>query len=485
MVLESGPITKIILFSVLQNPGKSYLCPTIFSDLSMKPSDNDRNNPAAAAVSPAEEEAEAPKSFPEAESPQGSDPESPQTRGKKSPKAPNAESAKRPGQESPWRERLKQRRAAIMRRIEYNRLRRIRRHTVPKYTHCKNCGTRLEGMYCHRCGQYALDIEQPFWKYFKQYFENVYQFDSKVWQTLWLLFRRPGLLTLEFNAGKINSYVHPLRLFMFISALFFLAVAFFIPEADKALSPVEKQLSDLRDPFILESVQSKQVEELDDAIRQDTVVWVGHARSIFTGLESLVEVHDRPGPDTLQVRMPKFLIEENYLVALPRDSIYWSNDDSRRPDVLNDYRNEVQQLHREMVYKEVIGWFSQWLPLILLLFIPLFALLLRLFFRRSRMLYMGHFVTALHLHSVQLILVFILLLCAQWSANPGNWAMALLALYLLHMIFVFHRIYGNGWGKTVVKSLLIHGFYMFVMVIILFGLFIWLIYPLMKENNWW
>ena len=270
-----------------------------------------------------------------------------------------------------WRERLRRRRTAMLRRIEYNRLRRIRRLTVPKYTHCKNCGTRLEGMYCHRCGQYALDIEQPFWKYFKQYFENVYQFDSKVWQTLWLLFRRPGLLTLEFNAGKINSYVHPLRLFMFISALFFLAVAFFIPEADKALGPVEKQISALRDPFILESIQSEYAKD-PDGFSRDTVVWVGNARSVFEGLESLAEVRDRPGHDTLQVRLPMFLLEENYLIAAPRDSIYWSSEDPQRPSALAN-REEVQQLHREMVYEEIIGWFSQWLPVILLLFIPLFA----------------------------------------------------------------------------------------------------------------
>lgn len=119
------------------------------------------------------------------------------------------------------RERLQRRRRALSRRLEYRRLRRLRKLTVPAYTHCKNCGERLLGMYCHRCGQYALDIEQPFWKYIKQYFENVYQFDSKVWQTLWLLFRRPGFLTTEFNAGKINSYVHPFRLYMFISVVFF------------------------------------------------------------------------------------------------------------------------------------------------------------------------------------------------------------------------------------------------------------------------
>lgn len=385
--------------------------------------------------------------------------------------------------ESPWRQRLEQRRRAILRQIEYNRLRRIRHKSVPGYTHCKNCGERLYGMYCHRCGQYALDPEQPFWKYFKQYFENVYQFDSKVWQTLWLLFRRPGMLTLEFNAGKINSYVHPLRLFMFISALFFLAVAFFIPEADKALDASQKQLSSLRDPVVLQSLQNEFTEDID-ALNRDTVVWVGGARTVFDGLESLAEVYDRPGPDTLQVRLPKFLLEDRFLVAAPRDSIYWSSEDPRRPGARSE-QNEVQQLHRKMVYEEVIGWFSKWLPVILLLFIPFFALLLRLFFRRSRMHYMGHFVTALHLHSVQLILVFILLLGARWIDRTGNYALLLLVLYLLHMVFAFHRIYRDSWGKTAVKAVLIHGFYMTVMTVVLFAIFIWLIFPLMEENGWW
>lgn len=118
------------------------------------------------------------------------------------------------------RERLQRRRRALSRRLEYRRLRRLRKLTVPAYTHCKNCGERLQGMYCHRCGQYALDIEQPFWKYIKQYFENVYQFDSKVWQTLWLLFRR-RLPDHGVQRRKINSYVHPFRLYMFISVVFF------------------------------------------------------------------------------------------------------------------------------------------------------------------------------------------------------------------------------------------------------------------------
>ena len=125
------------------------------------------------------------------------------------------------------------------------------------------------------------------------------------------------------------------------------------------------------------------------------------------------------------------------------------------------------------------------MPVILLLFIPFFALLLKIFFHRRKMFYMGHFVTALHLHSVQLILVFITLLGAQWIDRPGCYALLLLGFYLLHMVCVFHRVYGDGWVKTSFKALLIHGFYMLVMSVVLLGLFIWLILPLMKENNWW
>lgn len=65
------------------------------------------------------------------------------------------------------RQELKERKRRILRLIELKRLQRIRKKTVPAYTYCKNCDTKLEGMYCHCCGQYALDIYQPFWKYFK------------------------------------------------------------------------------------------------------------------------------------------------------------------------------------------------------------------------------------------------------------------------------------------------------------------------------
>ena len=56
---------------------------------------------------------------------------------------------------STYQEKMKKRTLRIHRNIEAARLRRARRKRGLAYTYCKNCGTKLKGMYCHRCGQYA------------------------------------------------------------------------------------------------------------------------------------------------------------------------------------------------------------------------------------------------------------------------------------------------------------------------------------------
>ena len=84
-----------------------------------------------------------------------------------------------------------------------------------------------------------------------------------MWRTLWLLVRRPGFLTQEFNAGKINSYVHPLRLFMFLSVLFFTFVFFFVPDAKSIYGELDDagltemaSLADLRDSTVQDPLRT-------------------------------------------------------------------------------------------------------------------------------------------------------------------------------------------------------------------------------------
>ena len=93
---------------------------------------------------------------------------------------------------------------------------------------CKNCGTPLAGPYCHNCGQKATDLKQSFWGFIAEYFANSFQFDTRILPTLKEMFIHPGKLTQEFCKGRINSYVHPLKMNMFLLVIVIAVVALVI-----------------------------------------------------------------------------------------------------------------------------------------------------------------------------------------------------------------------------------------------------------------
>ena len=59
---------------------------------------------------------------------------------------------------------------------------------------------------------------------------RLFAFDSRVWQTLIVLMRRPGLLTLHYWRGIRVRYVAPVRLYFFISFFTFLLLSFLSDE---------------------------------------------------------------------------------------------------------------------------------------------------------------------------------------------------------------------------------------------------------------
>ena len=85
---------------------------------------------------------------------------------------------------------------------------------------CPECATPLVGEYCHRCGEKLPDAHDLTMKHFLHHgLHELTHFDSKIFRTLEALVLRPGLLTVEYLAGRRQRYVLPLRLFLVIFAL--------------------------------------------------------------------------------------------------------------------------------------------------------------------------------------------------------------------------------------------------------------------------
>lgn len=410
---------------------------------------------------------------------------------------------------------LRQRRRRIRRHLEAARLRRVRRHTRPGYTYCMNCGTKLKGMYCHRCGQYALDIYQPIWKYIRQYFENMYQFDGKIWMTLRLLFTRPGFLTNEFNEGKINSYVHPFRLYMCISVVFF--TLFFMAAArmtDRALLMLTgEQIPDtvmnrLRQPdavglpdttiyaYNMETMRNvllaRGAHQADSLIRPlypnrgDELSLVTLPRLLFDSCLTRTALHEETQTEVNILRRtlnPDMLDEEGrFYLSLPTDSAT-----GRITADTYDWMTHIdqsEQLHQQATASFVLGQLSKWTPFYLMFLLPVQALLFKLFYRRRR--YMEHFAHATHLSSFFLIALVIPAGILLWHFHMGhdnNLAPnmvenAILYLFpvvvLLYQWISMHTVYREGWSKTTVKWLLSVSLFYLLAFSIAGGLIAWL-----------
>src|SRR4051794_27231601 len=120
---------------------------------------------------------------------------------------------------------------------------RKRRQERPPLTHCENCGAPLAGRYCSQCGQAAIDYRRSFRHVILDVLDSFLSWDSKIFATIGLLMVRPWQLTNEFVAGRRIRYLHPLRLYLLASILFFFAVSFWaksIHVDNKPLQPRDR-----------------------------------------------------------------------------------------------------------------------------------------------------------------------------------------------------------------------------------------------------
>ena len=107
------------------------------------------------------------------------------------------------------------------------------------------------------------------------------------------------------------------------------------------------------------------------------------------------------------------------------------------------------------------GFLSDDLPRLMFLLLPVFALLLKAFFRDR--LYFDHLIFSLHLHSAAFV-IFALILPLE---EPASWQLvqlllqlALFAYFLAYLVVAMRRVYRPGWATVAYKSaalLLVYG----------------------------
>ncbi|MGN6730092.1 MAG: DUF3667 domain-containing protein [Rhodanobacteraceae bacterium] len=367
---------------------------------------------------------------------------------------------------------------------------------------CANCGAPLYGEYCYACGQPVKGLIRHLSGVLGDVFDTVLNIDSRVIRTLPALYLKPGFLSREYFAGRRMRYVTPFRLMFFLAliAFFVMQLAFdsssfvhfgkdkasansfqqartqaeVIAQEKQTLAKRDKELAN---PY-LPAVAHESLKTARDKVKRDAAeraAELAHPRTTATAASgaSVSTPAAAAGTNTTPAHNDRQndlnLLDDSWDQKRDQVHVSWL------PGFANDWLNRAgQRMHdnvvamrhgtpeaRRMVVQRLVAGALSVLPQTMFVLVPLFALILKVFYIFKRRLYMEHIIVALHSHAFIFLslLVLFALDALQTLAPQTAWIgvpLALLNAAAWIWIFVYlwlmqKRVYGQGWFFTTVK----------------------------------
>ena len=319
-------------------------------------------------------------------------------------------------------------------------------------THCRNCGTKLAGDYCHVCGQSAEEPRRAVIGLVQDVFVETLAIDGKLIRTLALLFARPGRLARRYIDGKRVHYSTPFRLYLFTSVFFFLIGFSFIGDGsvnidgdgdENAIIEVQTGLSDN---------DATNSEDIADAI--------GDAREALDEAsidnEALDESLKRIEEDPEAAAEAAETAERRF-----RDST-WEDVDFDGPAWLEPHAKKLYDAGKRVADDPRL-FFAQTrenLPRVLLLAPVIYTLLLLLLYvyRRKYLVY-DHFIVSLYMHAALYAYLLAAMLISKIPLFGFLWFVPIV-WGAAQPLLVFRQAYGSNWFSVVVKWMISNFLYL-------------------------
>jgi hypothetical protein len=325
-------------------------------------------------------------------------------------------------------------------------------------THCENCGTPLQGHWCAKCGQPAIDYRRSFRHVIADLLDEFLNWDSKFFATIALLILKPWRLTNEFLAGKRVRYANPLRLYLLASILFFFAVNYgakgihFDPSKLDSKDRAELE-ADLKNTDLPPEARDRL-----QALLQETSP--SPAPSPVT--------NPSPPPPSAQTDQQK----KEYGKIGERPFVMFDEAKSTTPfeHWIEARAKEKMGEHGTKMGLFISTLFSN-LPYMMLCCIPLFAFVLKVLYVRRHIFYIDHLIYALHIHTFFYTAVMLIVLATiglnRFVPGPiAGWMIALLWIGFVTQIFLSIRfVYRQGWFISIFKFLF-GGFAYFIVLVL-------------------
>ncbi|MBC8035015.1 MAG: DUF3667 domain-containing protein [Chitinophagaceae bacterium] len=289
---------------------------------------------------------------------------------------------------------------------------------------CLNCNTALSGRYCHVCGQENIEPKESVWGIIHHFFSDITHFDGKFFSTSRYLITKPGFLPLEYRKGRRATYLHPIRMYVFSSAVFFFIfyTVFNINQKD---------------------FNFKVNGNIPSSILKDSVSNSSKPVVIISG-PSYKSIKDY---DSVQQTLPSDQRDGSFKRMLQKKGI------------------EINAKHNTSkgeFWKKVLDKLVHTFPYLLFVSLPLYALILKLIYiRRRQFYYVDHGIFLIYLYIFTFILMLLFFTVDGLKEATGwRWLGFLEFIFFLYGVYYAYKsmriFYAQSSGKTLVKFILLN-----------------------------
>ncbi len=351
---------------------------------------------------------------------------------------------------------------------------------------CLNCGAALHGRFCHYCGQENIAPKDSFWHLVTHFVYDIIHFDGKFFSTLKYLLFRPGFLSHEYLRGRRADYLHPIRMYVFTSAFFFLVFFSFYQKEDEI--QIKENKDTASDVISKLRTQKRQLEkslkipaasfasaQIRDKLKQTDAdlamimrdsTLLDSVRSLPQGGFALMSFNKNPINQTL-VSVKEYDSLQALLPKKDRDGFV-----ARAVIRQNLHLREKYKGDSKASMKAITNKFIHFFPQMLFVSLPLFALVLQLMYaRRKQFFYVNHIIYSIHLYCA----IFIVILSGLWLNSIAakithaeqDWIGTVFTFAGFFYLYKSMRnFYGQRRAKTILKYILLMFASMLVMVLL-------------------
>jgi hypothetical protein len=318
-----------------------------------------------------------------------------------------------------------------------------------KENNCLNCGTTLHGKFCQNCGQENLEIHESFG----------HMMNHQFFHTLKPLLFKPGFLTNEYMAGRRVKYLHPVKMYIFISVVYFLLL---FQSGQEIVHVNSNDKKTAKNEIAAAPGHNKDLDSTKAIVARSSMIPNATKKEIEKDIEKqkaddrandkdVVDYSTKPNrwfhPTTKDTSYAQYLTNQRKLPEKDRDGALNSLWNKKVFDYTEKYGSHAKEVFVEH--------FEHNLPKMMFVLLPLFALILKVTFFRSKKFYVEHLIYAFHFHCFFFLFLAIIILLnmvfpASWVI--GQWIDLLATFYIIWYLFRSLRIvYQRGWLRTVTK----------------------------------